>query len=201
MSLVLVSAALVQPLAPGTATAQRHTGSLADTTVMTSTLDSLERVALTATEASERARAALTITAAGRLPAATGPNDTEPPQPRYPGVVARLATIYRKTADPAVRDLIVQWMPALADRPHAIAFLASVASEAPAPDSGQGSRASPRGHDTALSRAYVAVYALTRMGAEGRATLARLDVRGAVRNPDAKAYLARLAKEGYKNHE
>jgi hypothetical protein len=201
MSLVLTCAVLAHPLVPGVAAAQRETRSLPRPAPMTGILDSLEHVALTATDASARARAALTITDAGRLQVNVGPTDTARRHPRYPGVVARLVTIYRKSADPVLRDLIVQWMPVLADRPHAIAFLAEVASETPIPRSGGASHVLPPGHGTASSRAHTAIYALTRMGAAGRAALARLDVSGSVRDPEARAYLARLANEGYEDRE
>lgn len=201
LSLLVVSAILAQPLVPGTATAQHHTGSVSDTTTMTAIFDRLEHLALTAANPSVRVRATLTITDVGRLQVASGRNDTAPPHPRYPGTVARLATIYRNSADPAVRDLIVERMPALAERSHAIAFLSEVASERPTPNAERPSRTLPAGHDTAFSRAYIAIYALTRMGEEGRAALARLDVDGMVRDPEGKAYLARLAKEGYKNDD
>lgn len=201
MPLLLIATVLAQTLVLGTAAAQRDTRSLPHAGGMPAMLDSLEHVALTAMSSTARARAALTITDAGRLQTATGPTGAAQLHPRYPGVVARLVTIYRRSTDPAVRDLIVQSMPALADRVHAIAFLAEVASEAPVPSSRRTSRPVPPGHDTALSRPYTAIYALTRMGAEGRAALARLDVNGSVRDPEARAYLTRLAKEGYKNSE
>ncbi len=199
--LLLIAAVLTQPLALGTAAAQRLTGELPNSVRITTTLDSLEHVVLTAANPSARVSAALMIADAGRRQAAVGPDETEPLHPRDRGVVARLATIYRKSTDPTVRIVIVQWMPALVERPRAIAFLVEVAREAPVPNSRRPSRASRLRHHTAISRAEAAIYALTRMGAEGRAALARLDVSGTVRDPEARAYLARLAKEGYENRE
>jgi len=94
------------------------------------------------------------------------------------------------------RRIIVDWMPAQTERSAAAAFLGKVASEAPAPI--PPSSRYTLGNDTEFSRQHRAVYKLSVMGTVGRAELERLHAAGSVQDPSAKAYLEKLAKDGYR---
>lgn len=153
-------------------------------------LDSLERVALTSPEADQRRAAITRISAAGWT--RRGP-DSAVSLPPYPGIVARLARIYRQTDDWSVRHAIMSLIIPQAERAEAVAFLAEVAREPPAqaPPEGVFLDAPPSPLPAE------AVGALTRMGPEGRAALQRLHNEGAVREPTARVYLDRLAQQGF----
>jgi hypothetical protein len=92
------------------------------------------------------------------------------------GLLDRVIALYRRTGEPLAQSAIVSSMYGQRDRPRAIAFLKSVAIEAP--DRQDFTQAS-----------LTAVSTLARMGEDGRAALVELRQSGAVRDPAAKGYI------------
>lgn len=166
-------------------------------TSMNAILDSLERVALTSTEAEVRARAVMTITGAGRLWTAAPGAGNMPPRVRYPGIVARLARVYRQSNNASLRAMIVYWMPALDERAEAAGLLAEAAAQEPERVPPAPSGIAVVGNDATFPLPYLAITALTAMGEEGRATLAWLHAQGSVRETMARVYLDTLANHGF----
>lgn len=160
-------------------------------------LDSLERVALTAASFNERLHAVTTI-----VGVAIGPSCEEagggPRQTRYPGIVRRLAGIYRQSQDPDLRHGIIEFMPMLAECAEVAGFLAAAAEEVPAspPPSPAGSVLVD--DDLRGSVQSQAIGSLLRLGTRGEATLRRLHTQGTVREPLAKAALETLARNGFR---
>lgn len=91
--------------------------------------------------------------------------------------------MYRESTDPLVRLVLVRSMSDQIDRDQAAAFLETVAAR----DSSGYAVESRR-----------AIDALLGLGEEGRTVLKRLYDREAVRNPEAKAMLAVLAKYDFR---
>ena len=100
-----------------------------------------------------------------------------------PGVFARLARVYRRSGDDIVRASVLTSMGELVDRGESEAFLEHVAAQPVADFPGASARA---------------ITALLLMEDEGRAALRRLHESRAVRDPEARADLATLARNGYR---
>lgn len=166
--------------------------------VVNARLDSLEQIALTSNNPEARSAAVLAISAPGRWWQRTQDDQKTPPTAvRYPGIVARLARIYRQSDDYGVRYSIISLMMPQAERAEAVSFLEEVVEE-PGPDPVQPRPgAAVVANDAVFPLAYEAVGALTRMGPQGRAALQRLYVSGTVREPMARALLEKLARQGF----
>jgi hypothetical protein len=91
-----------------------------------------------------------------------------------PDAVDRVVSIYRRSSDVLVREIILRNMMRQHDRPRAIAFLKTVALEEPSRDGVYGAPTS-------------AVGTLRYMGTEGRSALVELRDSGRVHDPNARA--------------
>jgi hypothetical protein len=129
-----------------------------------SIVDGLEHILFNSTSENARMSAAVMLAAAG---------SSDRP---LPGLLERVIADYRRTREPLAQSAIVSFMTGQRDRPRAIAFLKSVAIEAP--DRQDFTQAS-----------LTAVSTLARMGEAGRAALIELRQTGAVRDPAAKGYI------------
>lgn len=183
---ILLSAACQAGIVPP-ASAQARTGWLS-TDAMNQKLDSLEAMALTCDKSDRRFSLVSAIAAAGAVQ--SGPEAAPPPP--YPGIVARLATLYEACDDYGTRHAIVSIMQTQAERSEAVAFLAEAAQENQSP-----ARAGVMAHDTEFPLPYEAVGILARLGSEGRAALQRLHAEGTVRDPAARRRLEGMAREGF----
>ena len=161
-------------------------------------LDSLEQVALTSDNGDRRWQAALAISGFGRRWMLTQRDVTAPPpQVLYPGIVDRLARIYRQVDVYSVRDLIIGMMIHQAERAEGATFLAEMAQEPPEP-------APPAIPDVGIiwddrwPLQFNAINTLTYMGAEGRAVLQRLYAEGTLQHPAARRRLEELARQGFR---
>lgn len=156
---------------------------------MNALLDSLEQVALTAGNPDERRTAVIAVASPGRIWFAAQSRTGAPlPEVRYPGIVDRLARIYRQSEDYGVRSAIVDLMPLQTERPEAIDFLEEVAQES-----------GPEHAGKEWPIPFKAVNALLHMPPEGQAALERLHAADLVRDPWARARLDRLARRGYRD--
>lgn len=100
------------------------------------------------------------------------------------GIVARLARIYRRTSDPAVRMRVLGTLPLQAERSVAIAFARRIAMQEP-------------GHEDFPDAVHEAIRVLLALGDEGRATVYDLHRRGLVRVPEERHNLELLARDGF----
>jgi hypothetical protein len=160
--------------------------------VVNAQLDSLERVALTSSSPDERRAAITRISAPGWM---RSDQVEGRPAVRYPGIVARLARIYRQSDDYWTRYSIIRLLIPQVERADAVAFLEEVAQEPGAEP------ATPP--DVALiedkwSLQALAIGALTRVGPDGEASLRRLHGAGTVRERTARAELEHLASRGFR---
>lgn len=155
-------------------------------------LDTLERAVLASASPDARRSAAIAIAAAGWLR-----SQPPPPPPPYPGIVARLARIYRQSEDYWVRYAIIGSMIQQAERAEAAGFLGEVAVEQPAPGPPVPPGVAVVGNDAEFPLPYKAVRALRYMGSEGRVVLERLHAEETVREPMARAWLDTLANHGF----
>jgi hypothetical protein len=120
--------------------------------------------------------------------------EVPPSEIRYPGIVERLAKIYRESADYGLRYSIISLMIPQAERAAAIAFLEEVAAEEPQrPVSVPGVAVV----DDSWPLQNEAIGALLYLGPPGRAALQRLHAQGTVREPMARATLDNLARQGF----
>lgn len=157
---------------------------------MNAKLDSVEALALTCEKSDVQLARISAISVSGWT--RSGP-DAPPPPPPYPGIVARLANVYRQCQEYWVRWAIVSSMPAQAEQREAIAFLAQVAQETRPPETG-GLLAD----DAGLPLPYEALGILSRLGFGGRAALQRLHAEGTVRHPAARRRLEGMAAQGFR---
>lgn len=153
-------------------------------------LDTLEHTVLTSADPDARRSAAIAIAAAGWLR-----SQPPPPPPPYPGIVTRLARIYRQSEDYWVRYAIIGSMMQEAERAEATRFLGEVAAQQLGPTVPPG--VAVGGIDAEFTLPYKAVRALTYMGPEGRVVLERLHAEETVREPMARAWLDTLANHGF----
>lgn len=154
---------------------------------MNAKLDTLEQRSLSSDSCNRRTSAVTGIAFAGR--AMKGADAPSPPPP-YPGIVARLARIYRQTSECDLRGSIIDLMIIQAEREEAVVFLARVAEEPFQP--------TPPGVVLGTWPTQVlAIGALTHMGQPGEAMLRRLHAEGTVREPTARASLEDLARRGF----
>ena len=157
-------------------------------------LDSLEQVALTGTTFAVRLDAVSTINsiALGQGNCVGGP---APSVIKYPGLVSRLASIYRRSQDANLREAIVGKMLWQAECAEAVAFLAEAAEEAPsAPITSagviyDGFRNTPQSD---------AVSILVAFGPRGESVLRRMHSQGTVRDSIARTSLERLSRHGFR---
>ncbi|HEV8355968.1 MAG TPA: hypothetical protein VGQ17_04285 [Gemmatimonadales bacterium] len=162
-------------------------------------LDSIGRAALTAPDHDQRAYAALTIVMLGAAKKTSdecvrgGRPASEIP---YPGIVDRLASIYRQSAE--LRSLIVERMRLQMECAKASAFLTAVAQEPSPPSEPVPPGVSLVNDNLGGSLQLQAVSELTYLGAEGEAALQRLYAQGTVRAPDARQELETLARQGFR---
>lgn len=104
--------------------------------------------------------------------------------PPIPGAMRRLHRAYAK-ADAGTRFQIVRWMPEMAERSEAVAFLRRLAGQT---ERSEDFHQAPR----------EAVHALARLGAEGSAALREMHRARAVTHPDARAALEGLARNDFR---
>ena len=157
-------------------------------------LDSLEQAALTGTTFALRLHAASTITsiARGQGSCVSGPNQSAVV---YPGLVRRLASIYRRSADASLRRSILNLMLFQVECDEAVAFLTEVAEGAPqVPVARPGvvideSLATPQSGAVSL---------LLEFGPLGESALRRLYSRGTVRDSFARASLEAFARNEFR---
>jgi hypothetical protein len=160
---------------------------------MNAKLDTLEHTALSSANPDERRSAVIAIAAAGWLR-----SQPPPPPPPYPGIVARLASIYRQSDDYWVRYAIIGSMTQEAERAEAAQFLAEASARQPEPGPPPPEGVERVGNEAEFPLPYNAIRALMRMGPEGQAVLERLHALGTVREPMARAQLDTLARHGFK---
>ncbi|MGD8869236.1 MAG: hypothetical protein PVI01_16565 [Gemmatimonadales bacterium] len=185
---LLVTAGLLQLLVSAGASAQQDSLFVFPQEFVNAVLDSLERVALTSNDHDQRVTAVLGVSAPGRFWLYTQPGAEEPPaEIRYPGIVDRLARIYRQSDDYWLQLAIIDLMALQAERARAVDFLEQVARESHPEDAG-----------TEWPLPLEAVIRLAEMGAEGRAAVERLHAQNAVRNPSARAHVEGLIRRGFK---
>lgn len=157
--------------------------------IVNAQLDSLEKVALTSLNPDERRAAVTRLSAPGWTR-----SDRELSEVRYPGVVARLARVYRQSNDYWTRYSIIRLLMPQVERADAVAFLEGIAQEPGPPPAPPGVALV----DDKWSLQELAVGALTHMGDQGEASLRRLHAGGTVREVTARATLDRLARRGFK---
>ena len=143
--------------------------------------DSLERVAVGATDQGERLLATLRIAGPGR---SYRLEDEPPDEVVYPGIVAALKRIYVRS-EGQIRAEIVGMLPGQGERSDALQFLAELA------------RTNDRYRSGAHSIGEYAVVQLSRMGPAGAAELQRLHASGEG-NELVRKLLDRLAQTGYR---
>lgn len=140
-------------------------------------MDGLEQLALDDPEFRVRTAAAVYLMAPGnRELVAENPK----------GVVDRVGSLYRKSKEPAVRSVLIRWMPYQAEQEDALTFLETIAT---------ASRSSP---DQMWPDEVLAIDALARMGGRGRETLRRLSDTGSVHNDLARQRLEFLKQRDYR---
>jgi|SRR5688572_5577922 len=161
-------------------------------------LDSLERAALTAMSFNERLHAVTTIAGVAIGPGCDVVGAASPPQTRYPGIVRRLAGIYRQSQDLNLRHGIIEFMPMLAECDEIAVFLAAAAVELPPPPLPTPTGSIIVDDDLRGSLQTQAIGSLVRLGPRGEASLRRLHSQGTVREPVAKAALERLARNEFR---
>lgn len=157
-------------------------------------LDSLEQVALSAPSFAARLHAVSTITsiASGEGTCARGP---VPTVIKYPGLVDRLASIYQRSSDDALRHTILDRMLWQVECDKAAEFLAQVAGEEPAPSRGASGGIHDAMHSTRQSHA---IDVLATLGPRGETVLRQLHGQSSVRDSTARAALDRLARRNFR---
>jgi len=170
--------------------------------VVSRRVDSLERAALMSDNHDRQFDAALALLRPGTWWHRSSRDTVPPAEIRYPGIVARVARVYRESRDNGVRRLILRWMPYQAERTEAVAFLEEAAQEAPreSPPSPPPSEGVIVGSDGFLLEAgpTMVVSVLADMGPEGQTALRRLHANGTVRDSWARAALEKLASQGFR---
>jgi hypothetical protein len=161
-------------------------------------LDSLERVALTAPTFDERLHATSTIAGVAIGPGCEGDLGLPPSEIRYPGIVKRLAGVYRQSHDLKLRHAILDRMPMLAECAEVAAFLAEAAAEVPPPSPPLSPNMANWTDDLRGSLQSHAIGELLILGARGQATLRQLYAQGNVRESTAREGLEKLAREGFR---
>ena len=157
-------------------------------------LDSLEQAALTGTTFEARLHAVGSITRIG-IGQADCVRGSAPSAIKYPGLVSRLASIYRRSQDANLREAILGQMLWQAECAEAVAFLAEAAEEAPsAPITSagviyDGFRNTPQSD---------AVSILVAFGPRGESVLRRMHSQGTVRDSIARTSLEILARNGFR---
>ena len=164
---------------------------LAPQRVVDARMDSLEKVALTATDPGQRFSAVVGIRSFGRLwldQAEAAGDRSRSPHVYYTGVVARLVRIYRQSNDYWTRDMVLRTMSSQAERAEAAEFLREVATgtDSYVPHLGQ----------TVTVPAF-ALLILQSMGPEGRASLQQLYSDRTVTEHMARTTLDSLARGGF----
>lgn len=157
-------------------------------------LDSLEQAAITGSAFADRLHAVSSIAgiAAGQGSCSRG---DAPSTIVYPGVVRRLASIYWRSQDVALRHSILDLMLWQVECDETAAFLARAAQQEPATQQPAtasqdgGSRLSPQSH---------AIDVLVALGVRGKPTLELLHAGGAVRDSAARESLMRLSRNGFR---
>ena len=162
-------------------------------------LDSLERAALTGASFAERLDAVSTITSIALHEARDGADcalGSAPSVIKFPGLVDRLASIYRQSQDRSLREAILHRMAFMVECAEAVAFLVSAAEEAPpappAPYYGvmtDNMRSPLQAH---------AIAVLSRFADLGENALRRLHGQGTVRDSTARVRLEALAGQGFR---
>ena len=157
-------------------------------------LDSLEQVALTGTTLEARLHAVYTITsiALGQGDCVGGP---APSAIKYPGLVSRLASIYRRSHDAALRHSILNKMLWQVECAEAVEFLTEAAEEAPAAPT---TSAGVFSDDIRRSTQSHAVSVLVTFGPHGEPALRRLHGQATVRDSSARASLEVLSRHGFR---
>jgi hypothetical protein len=173
---------------PRECSAQEGGGHYLTVEAMNAKLDSLEAAAFSCESSNAQIRRVTMVASWGWKTAGSKP---PPPPPPYPGIVARLARIYRQCEAHWLREAIVTDMPIQAERTEAVAFLAEVAREVPGPEE-------PWAIDAPLPLSYQAIDALRRSGRGGRAVLEQLHRDGTVREASARARLEAIARNGFR---
>lgn len=155
-------------------------------------LDSLEQAALTGATFDDRLHAVSTITSIGlgQGDCVRGP---APTTIKFPGLVSRLATIYRRSDDVTLRHVILDRMLWQAECEAATAFLTEAVEDAPSAPQPVGMsddlRSSPQSH---------AVDVLVAFGVRGEPALRRLHAQATVRDSSARANLEALSRRGFR---
>ena len=157
-------------------------------------LDSLEQVALTGTTFEARLHAVSTITsiALGQGDCVRGP---APSAIKYPGLVSRLASVYRRSQDAEQRHAILDLMLWHVECAEAAAFLAEAAEEAPAAPT---TSAGVFSDELTVSTQLRAVSVLVALGPHGEPALRRLHGQSTVRDSSARAFLEVLSRHGFR---
>lgn len=161
-------------LAPGAIAVMTHPDKYSS--YVEEVMDGLEQLAITHDESRVRVAAALYLMAPGN-------KDLVSANPA--GVVHRVTRLYGQSSEPAVRAMIIRWMPYQAEVSEAVAFLEATAK----------SNVSPA--DRMWPEEALAVDALARMDKEGRAALSRLYESGEVEQEVARKRLEYLEQRGY----
>lgn len=157
-------------------------------------LDSLEQAALTGTTFAMRLHAASTITsiARGQGSCVSGP---EPSTIEYPGLVRRLASVYRRSEDASLRRSILNLMLFQVECDEAVAFLTEVAEGAP---QGRFARPGLVIDESLATPQSGAVSLLLEFGPRGESALRRLHSQGTVRDSFARSSLESFARNGFR---
>ncbi|MGH7562185.1 MAG: hypothetical protein ACRENB_14330 [Gemmatimonadales bacterium] len=193
--LVLALGAMAAIVTGGKAAAQARQRPLPQ--VAYQRLDSLERAALTGLTFADRLHAVSTITSI-----AVGQGEcmgsATPTTIRYPGLVSRLATIYRRSQGVDLREAILDKMLWHSECAEAVAFLAGVAEEAPV----ERAPASAAVYDEVRPSLQLrAISVLVSLGTHGEPALRRLHAQGSVRDSSARASLETLSRHGFRRPE
>jgi len=149
-----------------------------------SLLDGLERLVMASSDQFVRRSAAGRIAFAGE----GGSNWNA-----VPGVMRRLARIYRSTEHSEVRLTILSQVPLQADRAAAAALLRSIAREPDDANDGTG----PHGYFSYGDPRTEALSRLSEMGEEGRAVLQAMHRSGEVRSPQGRIWMEEFARRGF----
>lgn len=140
-------------------------------------IDGLAELAVSHPEFRVRVAAAEYLMAPGRQ---------DPSSEYLPGMVDRVQRVYEESTEPAIRSILIGWMPVQAETEAAVDFLRKVATS----DKSPAGRMWP---DEQL-----AIDALSRMGDRGRQVLRQLDESGQVRNELARQRLDYLRTRDYR---
>jgi hypothetical protein len=153
-----------------------------------SLLDGLEHLALSSREDVVRRMAVGYIGFAGKGGATWS---------RVPGVMNRLARIYRTQGDVGVRLAVRNQLPLQAERAAAISFLRALAREPDDANDGTG----PHGYFSFGDPRTEALARLAEMGEDGRTVLQAMYRSGEVRSPQGRIMLEDMARRGFPVHD